>query len=236
MDNDWKLSHVVNDEYICEYVYNLTYEMLNKTKDLGPKLLARDEEAVKTLMEALIGVGIAMAYVGNSRPASGSEHHLSHFFEIIGIMRNEPYFMHGTDVVFSAVYTEKLREKLLTLKFPERASEFDKDSYSKRIKEVYFEASDGVLALQDKLGWYNEDRIAKYSQKWDEILKVLSDTPSSSELTEYLKSIELDINDFEKTYGSEKIKNALWFAKDLKDRYSVLWMYFDIFYTNDEIL
>lgn len=234
--NDWKLSHVVNDEYICEYVYNLTYEMLNKTKDLGPKLLARDEEAVKTLMEALIGVGIAMAYVGNSRPASGSEHHLSHFFEVIGIMRNEPYFMHGTDVVFSAVYTEKLREKLLTLKFPERASEFDKDSYSKRIKEVYFEASDGVLALQDKLGWYNEDRIAKYSQKWDEILKVLSDTPSSSELTEYLKSIELDINDFEKTYGSEKIKNALWFAKDLKDRYSVLWMYFDIFYTNDEIL
>ena len=74
--NDWRLSHIVNDEYLCEYVYNLTYEMLLKTKDLGEKLLLRDEEAIKTLMEALVGVGIAMAYVGNSRPASGSEHHL----------------------------------------------------------------------------------------------------------------------------------------------------------------
>ncbi len=234
--NDWKLSHVVNDEYICEYVYNLTYEMLNKTKNLGEKLLKRDEDAVKTLMEALIGVGIAMAYVGNSRPASGSEHHLSHFFEVIGIMRNEPYFMHGTDVVYSCVYTQKLREKLLTLKTPQKASEFDKEAFSKRIKEIYFEAADGVLALQDKLGWYNEDKTELYAEKWDEILEVLSDTPSSSELSEYLKSVELDISDFEKTYGTEKIKNALWFAKDLKDRYTVLWMYFDIFYTKDEIL
>ena len=79
--NDWKLAHVVNDEYICDYVYDLTFEMLTKTQDLGPALLARDPEAIKTLMEALVGVGIAMAYVGNSRPASGSEHHLSHFFE-----------------------------------------------------------------------------------------------------------------------------------------------------------
>ena len=56
-------------------------------------------------MEALIIVGIAMAYAGNSRPASGSEHHMSHFFEVIGIMKNEPYLMHGVDVAFSTVYT-----------------------------------------------------------------------------------------------------------------------------------
>ena len=30
-------------------------------------------------------------------------------------------------------------------------------------------------------------------------------------------------------YGEEKIADALLYAKDLKDRYSVLWMYFDLF-------
>ena len=30
-------------------------------------------------------------------------------------------------------------------------------------------------------------------------------------------------------YGEEKISDALLFAKDLKDRYSVLWAYYDIF-------
>ena len=30
-------------------------------------------------------------------------------------------------------------------------------------------------------------------------------------------------------YDSEKIKNAILYAKDLKDRYTVLWMNYDLF-------
>lgn len=229
--NDWKLSHVVNDEYICDYVYNLTFDMLSKTKDLGPLLLKRDKDAIKTLMEALVGVGIAMAYVGNSRPASGSEHHLSHYFEIVGLLNDEPYFMHGTDVVYSSVYTQKLREKLLGLNAPEKAEAFDKSDWKMRIEEIYTKAADGVISLQEKLGWYEIDRCTIYKEKWEEIKKVLGEAPSVNEMKRYLKSIDLDIEEFEKSYGEEKIENALLFAKDLKDRYSVLWMYFDLFYT-----
>lgn len=221
--NDWKLSRTVNGEYLCEYVYDLAYEMLNKTKDLGAKLLARDEEAVKALTEALIGVGIAMAYVGNSRPASGSEHHLSHYFEVVGIMRNEPYFMHGTDVAFSAVYTQKLREEIIKIDKP-RFAHFDKTEWEKDIRRVYFEAADGVIELQNRLGWYSEDKSKLYAEKWGEIREVLSEAPTSDEMLGYLESIELDITDFEKTYGAEKISNAVRYAKDLKDRYSVLWL------------
>ena len=52
-------------------------------------------------MEALVIVGIAMSFAGSSRPASGSEHHLSHFFEITGIVNGEAYFPHGIDVAYS---------------------------------------------------------------------------------------------------------------------------------------
>ena len=52
-------------------------------------------------------------------------------------------------------------------------------------------------------------------------------------LIRYLESVGLDISDFEKTYGKEKIQNALWFAKDLKDRYSVLWLYYCLFYEQE---
>ncbi|MEE1049806.1 MAG: iron-containing alcohol dehydrogenase, partial [Clostridia bacterium] len=223
--NDWKLAHAVNDEYICEYVYDLTYSMLSATKDLGAKLLSRDEEAVGILMEALVGVGIAMAYVGNSRPASGSEHHMSHFFEVIGIMKDEPYFMHGTDVAFSAVYTQKMREELMNIEEPVLKNPFDKESWEKKIREVYFDAAEGVIALQNKLGWYEEDKISIYKERWSEIKNVLADTPSSAELKAYLESIELDIAEFDKLYGEEKINNAIRYAKDLKDRYTVLWMH-----------
>ena len=41
-------------------------------------------------------------------------------------------------------------------------------------------------------------------------------------------SVGLDIHSFETTYGQKKIQHAIWYAKDLKDRYSVLWMYYDL--------
>ncbi len=223
--NDWKLSHVVNGEYICDYVYNLTFDMLLSVKDLGSALLSRDSDAVKKLMEALVGVGIAMAYVGNSRPASGSEHHMSHFFEVTGIMKNEPYFMHGTDVLYSAYYTQKIREELLTLT-EIKSRPFIKDEWISKIRSVYASAADGVISLQEKMGWYEEDKLPVYREKWNEIKSVLADTPSSSGLLSLIESIGLDIREFDRLYGEEKIKNAMLYAKDLKDRYSVLWLYF----------
>jgi glycerol-1-phosphate dehydrogenase [NAD(P)+] len=224
--NDWKLSHVINDEYLCEYVYNLTHEMLDRTKDLGQQLLKHDEAAIKTLMEALVGVGIAMAYVGNSRPASGSEHHLSHFFEIVGISNDEPYFMHGTDVAYSAVYTRKIREELLKIEYPAKGRELSLRQWENEIRRVYGKVADGVIELQNKIKMYDKQDIGVCREKWDEIRAVLREAPSLDMMKKYLESVELDISEFEKLYGKEKIENAILYAKDLKDRYTVLWLYY----------
>ena len=226
--NDWKLSRVILDEYFCEYVYDLTYEMLLKTKDLGEKLQQRDAEAVQTLMEALVGVGIAMAYVGNSRPASGSEHHMSHFFEVTGIMNGEEYFMHGIDVAYSAVYTQRLREALLCMDKPVPRAQVSGAEWEAKIRSIYTDAAEGVIALQNKLGWYERDLQPVYESKWKEIQAVLRDVPSSQELIGYLASVGLDITEFEKMYGIEKIQDAILYAKDLKDRFSVLWVNYDL--------
>ena len=233
--NDWKLSHLVNDEYYCDNVYHLTCDMLLKTKDLGKALLNREQDAVQSLMEALVGVGIAMAYVGNSRPASGSEHHMAHFFEVIGILKDEPYFLHGIDVAYSAVYTQRLREELLKLDMPAEGSRLSRREYEEKMKEVYCDAAEGVIALQDKLGWYENIAMDVYTRKWKEIKEILREALGSGELAAYLESVGLDIRDYEKQYGNEKIKNAVWFAKDLKDRYSVLWMYYFLLYPGTSV-
>jgi len=41
--------------------------------------------------------------------------------------------------------------------------------------------------------------------------------------------IGLDYAAFESLYGEAKIADALLYAKDLKDRYTVLWLYFVYF-------
>ncbi|MBR5288817.1 MAG: sn-glycerol-1-phosphate dehydrogenase [Clostridia bacterium] len=227
--NDWKLARVVRGEYFCQYVYDLTMDMVVKTRDLGEKLLARDPQAIETLMEAIVGVGVAMALVGNSRPASGSEHHLSHFFEIVGILNDEPYFMHGTDVVYSSIYTQKIREKILALDAPAAHEAMSREAWEENIRRMYGKIADSVIALQAKMGWYGEDRSGIHAKKWQEICQVLSEAPSSRQMTEYVQSIGLDAAQFAAMYGDKKIDDALKFGKDLKDRYSVLWLYYDLF-------
>lgn len=228
--NDWRLSALVNGEYICSRVLDETYAIVERTVALTDGVRGRDETAIGALMEALVAVGILMAYVGNSRPASGSEHHLSHYFEIVGIERGEEYLPHGIDVCFSSIETAKLRERLLDIKDISGSEySFDKEGYEREIKRIYGSVAPEVIALQDKMGWYHVDRVSVYKEKWGEICELLSDCPSSSEMLSLCERVGLNYNDFVSLYGEEKIADALLYAKDLKDRYSVLWMWFDLF-------
>ena len=228
--NDWRLAALVLDEYICPTVFDATMEEVEKTVRLADGIRDGEPSAIGALMEALVAVGILMAYVGNSRPASGSEHHLSHYFEIVGIERKEEYLPHGIDVCFSAVETARLREKLLAISSLDGFTyAFYKEAYEREIRRIYGGVADEVLALQKKLGWYDNDRVSIYKEKWAEIQKILSDAPSADEMLSLAERVGLDKRDFYGLYSEEKIADARLYAKDLKDRYTVLWMYYDLF-------
>lgn len=227
--NDWKLSHLINNEYFCPYIYDLTYNQIERTLKLADGLLCRNEESVKAVMEALVVIGILMSFAGSSRPASGSEHHLSHFFEITGIIDNTEYFPHGIDVAFSTVITAKIREKILNGEFPQKIYRESKEQLKSNLCAIYKEVADGCIALQEKVGNYANDRSAVYLEKETEIREILSEMPSSQEIENMLSLVGLDIKDFYSLYGKEKIQNAVLYAKDLKDRYTVLWINYDFY-------
>lgn len=227
--NDWKLSHVVNGEYFCQFIYDLTWEMLQKTQQLADGLVLRDEQSVQALMEALVGVGIAMSFAGTSRPASGSEHHFSHYFEITGIVNDEPYLCHGIDVAYSTILTSQIREKLLGSQFPETQFTPDRKEYEQDLERIYKSVGASCVALQDKLGTYEKNRAPIYKAYEQEIKAILAEIPGPKQIQEILGKVGLDIQEFYDLYSAEKLKDAVVYAKDLKDRYTVLWMYYDMF-------
>ncbi|MBQ9975770.1 MAG: sn-glycerol-1-phosphate dehydrogenase [Clostridia bacterium] len=224
---DWDIGHVVNGEYLCPEIYKLTMDTVERVLPLAEKLLERDAESVRTLMEALVLVGIAMSFAGNSRPASGSEHHLSHFFEITGIIDGEKYLPHGIDVVYSTYVTSLIREKLLKKEFPK--VKFVEEGREEEIRRVYKSVADGCIALQNKLGTYETDRIPAYLEHEKEIKEIFSRVPSAEEIKTIIGRIGLDMNEFYSTYSKDKLRDAIRYAKDLKDRYTVLWMWYDMF-------
>ncbi|MBR6572479.1 MAG: sn-glycerol-1-phosphate dehydrogenase [Clostridia bacterium] len=227
--NDWKLSHLINDEYFCDYIYNSTYEQIESTLNLAEGILARNEESIKTLMEGLIVIGIMMSFAGSSRPASGSEHHLSHYFEITGIINGEEYFPHGIDVAYSTVITSEIREKLLSQPFGDKIYRLGKEEYEKKMQEVYKGVAGGCIDLQNKIGNYKADRRDIYKQKETEIKQILAEAPTAKGIQEMLSLVGLDIKEFYALYNKEKINQGILYAKDLKDRYTVLWVNYDYF-------
>ncbi len=226
--NDWKLSALVNGEYICDYIYNGTFDMVKKTMSVAQGIINRDRESVKILMEALVVVGIMISFAGSSRPASGSEHHLSHFFEITGIVKGQEYFPHGIDVAYSTVITAQIREKLLNQAFDGVQYIQEKEQKENDLNRVYGSVASGCIKLQEKLGTYSKNRAIIYKEKQQEIKKVLKEMPSAQQILDILSPVGYDINEFYSFYGEQKINDAIRYAKDLKDRYTVLWMNYDI--------
>ena len=232
--NDWKLSCCINNEYFCDYIYNLTDEQIDRTLRLASGILERNEESIKTLMEALVIIGIMMSFAGSSRPASGSEHHLSHFFEITGIIDNTEYFPHGIDVAYSTLITTQIREKLLNEKFPSKLYRSTREELEQNIEKIYKQSAKGCLELQDKVGNYKADRLNIYLEKEQEIKAILDEVPSYEDIFDMLDLVGLNINEFYSLYGKKKINDAVLYAKDLKDGYTVLWLNYDLFGDENE--
>lgn len=72
----------------------------------------RNPEAIKAVTEALVLSGIAMSFVGNSRPASGSEHHLSHYWEMKFQAEGKKPVLHGIKVGIGMIIVTKMYEML----------------------------------------------------------------------------------------------------------------------------
>lgn len=95
---DWDLSVKANGDYRCDTCCELTNRAMKLTFDSCDKLPQRDPAALGDLLEGLTLTGVAMALVNISRPASGAEHMLSHFWEMDYVERGLNPNHHGIQV------------------------------------------------------------------------------------------------------------------------------------------
>ena len=95
---DWELARDYSGEYFCEKIAKDVLDATNKCLENGYNLGERDKESVKNVMEGFMVTGLGMAYTGNSRPASGSEHIVAHAWELYDVEHNYRPHLHGLEV------------------------------------------------------------------------------------------------------------------------------------------
>ena len=95
---DWRISSFLTGEAVTEEAFSLMRNAVGACDNSIPALRAGEPEGVEKLMDALLISGYAMVIAGNSRPASGAEHHMSHFLEMDFLRRGRRIPLHGVKV------------------------------------------------------------------------------------------------------------------------------------------
>ena len=226
--NDWKLSRLVNGEYFCWDIYDLVLAVVNDIRDSAAQIVAREDDAIARLTQALVLSGITLSLAETTRPGSGSEHHLSHFFEIVGLVHKQPHFIHGKDVGYNTILTAGMRQQICRQETPVFCQEADEERTAAWAR-IFGSVAGEVTQLQEKAGVYKKDMPSVYREKWQEIRNILAECPTAAQCHQMMAAVGLDFQEQEAMYGHRKVCDAMLYGKDLKDRYSVLWIYYALF-------
>lgn len=109
---DWRFGALVHDEPYLEASAAMTRSALQRCVDHAGLIGKRDEEGIAILAGALIESGFAMLLFGQSHPASGAEHHLSHYWEMDSIRQGRKQLLHGAKVGVACAEISRLYHRL----------------------------------------------------------------------------------------------------------------------------
>ena len=235
---DWKIAHIINDEYYCKTIVDMVYKSIKEVVENADGVLTRDKKAIQAITEALVETGMAMGFVGNSRPASGSEHHVSHYWEMKFLFEHRPPVFHGTKVGLAtpgviALWYKLVNEDIDFDQCRQKVKQFDEKKWETLVTEKFEGAAEGVLALEKKAGKNNIEealkRIDTISEKWSEIQDVIrKDLPEPDYVVNILKSVEAPYRPEQVGIDDVMTKDSLILAKEVRVRYGLLQLLWDL--------
>ena len=234
---DWRLSVLVNGEHYCPAIAELVETCARRVLKDAHKAGSRDPGVIGDIMEGLVLSGVAMSLYGNSRSASGCEHHMSHYWEMIFEQRGKRPVPHGTQVsvgtVLALKLAEALREREVDFARARRAAmSYDRKAWEEKMEEVYGPAAQGILDLERKAGKNDTEgrlkRIDAMEEKWGEIRELLEGLPPSGHVAELLTSLEAPSRPEEIGIDEELLRNTLLYCKEVRPRYTILQLLWDL--------
>lgn len=226
---EWRLSHVITNEYYCEAIAQLVRNALQKCVDNARGLLSRDPQAVNAVFEGLVLCGAAMQMAGVSRPASGTEHYLSHIWDMRGVQFGTPVAFHGTQCAVGTLATIRWYEKLKTI-VPDKkravayAKAFDKTKWHATLREFLGESAESMIQLDEKECKYDlkrhRARLDRIVESWNDLLQIINEElPDRLTLERLFETVGLPKTPDEIGIDSRELPITFKAAKDIRDKY-----------------
>lgn len=229
---DWILSHIVNGEYYCEHVAGLVKQAVTTCIANRCGLVLRDEKAVRALIEGLLLTGLAMLWVNASRPASGAEHLLAHFWEMKGLLRGEFKLLHGAAVGVGAWLAGRIYQLVFAMDFQKldleqlSAAAPTRDRWETTMQRVYGSLFADVRAENKDRKFTREERLAELKKlvdtedRWRRSVREFF--PDAGEIRNFLHAAGAPAVPAELGVSPEEVREGIRYAKECRRRYTVL--------------
>ena len=240
--SEWRIATLVMGESYCPETAALVHTSLDKIVEGSAGVKDRDPDSIQTIAEGLILSGIAMAFVGHSRPASGLDHYFSHCWEMVAIAKGEECDLHGIQVGIGTLLALKIYDHLKDIR-PDMdrviaaADSFDEAAWEANIRRMFIDTADDIIAMEKKAKKNErEGRIARAEKiiaNWDEILKIADETPSASEIEAIMKQAGMPIHPEEIGVSKKDVIDAFICSRDIRNKYLLSSMLWDIGYMEE---
>jgi glycerol-1-phosphate dehydrogenase [NAD(P)+] len=228
---DWKLASLAWDEpyqpEIAQRMRNALNACVQKASEIG----SAEPMGVTDLMHGLVESGVCMIMNGNSRPASGAEHHLSHYWEMKLLRQGKPAILHGAKVGVGTVHIARQYEMIRGMTQTEakhrldRASLPDREQEQAEIRAIFGPAASQVEIEQRRFWSMTASQFALLKERvyhhWDDIRLLASEVPPAERIIELLEKVTAPLDTRTLGLSSEDESEALRYAHYLRSSFTV---------------
>lgn len=188
---DWKLSQLVKSSYFCPVPFRITDKSEPLYLDAAEEIGDRSEQGILVLTDGIMRSGLSMTVIGTSTPSSGAEHVISHYWDLVALMKGGEKRFHGVQVGVATVLMLKLFEVIRNYPVKKRVN-------LERLKHGYPSRNSIDHSISRKFGKYAEGVKEEYFQKYmdwqekqQELERIIDDWDRIwNELSPYIRPTE----------------------------------------------
>ncbi len=229
---DWHLGSVVWDEPFDEAIFRRSESAIEGCISHTETIGQRSQEGMRYLIEALIDSGLCMLDFGDSRPASGAEHHASHYWEMLLLQEGRPAALHGAKVGFAltliagqyakirALSREEMRQRLAAASLPAR------DVEVAAIRQGYGVVAEDVARAHSAFLNMTQQQFDAIKQRidnrWDAIQQIASKVPAPEQIVSYLERVHAPTSGAALGLTDDEVARGLQYGHYLRSRFTVM--------------
>lgn len=196
---DWRISHLLQGEPYNPLIAARTRRALEFCVNNTAEIRKATPTGITNILDGLVESGICMMLNGNSRPASGAEHHLSHYWEMKLLQENRPAVLHGAKVGIGTIHIARQYEGIRGLSRVEVEHKLEKRTLPKRqdellkIKAAFGPISTDIEREQQRFLDMTPQEFsvlkAAIAAEWDSIIEIAESVPTAADIQALLEQV-----------------------------------------------